>query len=100
MRLLSAVVISACLGLTSAPLAHASSPDAWAALFKKAEAACKKASGLKDSAMIGKPVDFSSAVLVRIEGIWPQPHMKAAKAKFACLYTKRTHRAEAAESVD
>ena len=100
MRFLSAAVISACLGLTSSPLAHASSPDAWAALFKKAETACKKASGLKDAVMIGKPVDFSSAVLVRIEGIWPQPHMNAAKAKFACLFAKRTHKAEAVEALD
>jgi hypothetical protein len=45
----------------------------------------------------GKPVDFSDKVLVIVDGIWPQPHMKNAPARFACLYDKRSRTAEVAE---
>jgi hypothetical protein len=36
-------------------------------------------------------------VLVIVDGTWPQPHMKNAHARFACLYDKRMRTAEAAE---
>lgn len=76
--------------------AHASSPEAWTELFKRASAACAKASELK-KLRTGKPVDFSDKVLVIVDGNWPQPHMKNAPARFACLYDKRARTAEAAE---
>ena len=42
-------------------------------------------------------VDFTDKVLVIVDGIWPQPHMKNAPARFACLYDKRARTAETAE---
>lgn len=75
---------------------QASSPDAWTELFKRASAACEKASKLK-KAKAGTPVDFPDKVLVIVDGIWPQPHMKNAAARFACLYDKRTRTAVTAE---
>lgn len=77
--------------------ALASSPDAWDALFRKAGQACLRQSELKSAKVSGQPVDFSAAVLVIVEGRWPQPHMKDARARFACLYDKKTGRAEAQE---
>ena len=41
-----------------------------------------------------------TTVLVIVEGRWPQPHMNNAKARFACLYGKRSGRAEARELSD
>ena len=55
-----------------------------------------KASELK-KAKAGTPVDFADKVLVIVDGTWPQPHMKNAAARFACLYDKRARTAEAAE---
>ena len=83
--------------LAAAAPAGASSPDKWAELVQRASAACAKASELK-KAKAGAPVDFSDKVLVMVDGLWPQPHMKNAPARFACLYDKRTQRAEAAEA--
>lgn len=74
-----------------------SSSDKWAELMQRASAACIKASELK-KAKASMPVDFSDKVLVMVDGIWPQPHMKNAPARFACLYDKRTQKAEAAEA--
>jgi hypothetical protein len=75
---------------------QASSPEAWAELFRRASAACVKASELK-KAKAGTPIDFSDKVLVIVEGTWPQPHMKNAAARLACLYDKRTRAAEVAD---
>lgn len=90
------LAFAAGLMLAAGP-AGASSPDAWAELFSKAQAACFKASGLKAPKTIGKPTDFSDRVLVLVSGRWPQPHMKNAKATFACLYGKASGTAEAQE---
>lgn len=91
-RLLAVVVIVACTDSSS----HAATPEAWADLMKRASAACITASGLKN-AKAGKPADFSDKVVVPVDGRWPQPHMKNATARFACLYDKRARTAEAAE---
>lgn len=88
----SVVAVSLCLG---AP-ALASSPKAWAELFARASKACIKASELID-ATAGEPLDFQDKVLVMVDGRWPQSHMKNASARFACLYDKRSRRAEARE---
>ena len=91
-----AIILALGLIAAGAESARASSPDAWAELFKRASAACAKASELK-KVRTGKPVDFSDKVLVIVDGIWPQPHMKNAPARFACLYDKHARTAEAAE---
>ena len=87
------------LGITAGtlPQSFASTPGKWAELTQQASAACVKASGLK-KAKAGMPVDFSDKVLVMVDGIWPQAHMKNAPAHFACLYDKRSRKAEANEA--
>ena len=92
----AAIIIAATLVVGSAATTQASSPDAWAELFKRAATACAKASELKKP-QTGTPVDFQDKVLVIVNGTWPQPHMKNAPARFACLYDKRSHKAEANE---
>lgn len=77
--------------------AEASSPDKWTELMQRASAACAKASELKKP-VTGKPVDFTDKVLVIVDGVWPQAHMKNAPARFACLYDKRAKTAEATEA--
>jgi len=77
--------------------AFAASPDKWAELMQRASTACAKASQLK-GAKTGTPVDFSDKVLVMVDGVWPQPHMKNAPGRFACLYDKRAQTAEANEA--
>ena len=90
------VICAAAILVLSHAYSQASSPEAWTELFKKASATCAKASELKKP-RTSKPVDFSDKVLVIVDGIWPQPHMKNAPARFACLYDKRTRTAETAE---
>ena len=92
------VTLILALGLVSgsAATARASSPDAWTELFKRASAACVKASELR-KAKAGTPVDFSDKVLVIVDGHYPQPHMKNAAARFVCLYGKASRTAEVRE---
>ena len=97
MKLGSVSLFVAAAMVASVTAALGSSSDKWAELMQKASAACIKASELK-KAKAGTPVDFSDKVLVMVDGTWPQPHMKNAVARFACLYDKRTQKAEAAEA--
>ena len=80
----------------SAASSNAATPEAWADLMKRASETCTTASGLK-KAKASKLVDFSDKVLVAVDGNWPQPHLKNAAARFACLYDKRSQTAEAME---
>jgi hypothetical protein len=89
------IVLLGALAFSTLPV-QASSPEAWAELFRRASAACVKASELK-KAKAGTPIDFSDKVLVIVEGTWPQPHMKNAAARLACLYDKRSRAAEIAD---
>ena len=73
----------ACMPATSA---WASSPDAWQALYKQTADACLKKSALKKPKIVEGPVLFSSAILYRIKGGWPQPHMKGKTGKVYCLH--------------
>lgn len=95
---MKAVALVLVLGLAggSVTQAEASSPEAWAELFKRASTACVKASELR-KARAGTPVDFSDKVLVVVDGHYPQPHMKNAAVRFACLYDKRARTTEVAE---
>lgn len=89
---LSAVVVLASLATPGL----ASSPDAWQELWKKSEAACIKASGLRE----GKSnvlVDFDTSVMRIVEGRYPQPHMNNAMGTTYCLYDKKTGKTEIAE---
>jgi heat shock protein HslJ len=84
--------------LLAAP-APAATPEAWAKLDKASEAACLKAANL-GGATIGPPIRFSDRTGVDarvVTGMWPQPHMKGAKANMLCLYNRKNKRVEVQE---
>jgi hypothetical protein len=94
---LKPVALAAVLLAVAAGCAHASSSDAWAELYAKAGAACTKASGLNATKLRGQPVDFQAAVLMIVDGRYPQAHMKNAKGTSYCLYDKVSGKVEATE---
>ncbi|WP_432217674.1 hypothetical protein ACREYJ_23165 [Pseudomonas kribbensis] len=76
-----------------APLAHASSPDAWAAYDKTVLASCTKASGLKDAKPVGNAAQFDDRVgytALLLQGQYPQKHMKGQQGTELCLYNKKS----------
>ncbi|MGY2442099.1 hypothetical protein [Pseudomonas sp. SDO52101_S400] len=76
-----------------APLAHASSPDAWAAYDKAVLASCTKASGLKDAKPVGNAAQFDDRVgytALLLQGQYPQKHMKGQQGTELCLYNKKS----------
>jgi hypothetical protein len=97
MKTTTVIILALGISATAAAPGLASTPAKWAELMQQASAACVKASGLK-KAKGGAPVVFSDKVLVTVNGIWPQPHMKNAPAHFACLYDIRNRTAEANEA--
>ncbi len=89
----------AAASLSLAAPANASAPDAWMKVDKASEAACLKAVNLT-GATVGPPTRYSDRFPVDariVEGIWPQPHMKGAKARMLCLYNRKSKRAEVQE---
>ncbi|MCU0118537.1 hypothetical protein N8H74_09760 [Pseudomonas sp. B2M1-30] len=84
----------ACLCLIALPpLAHASSPDAWAAYDKAVLASCTKASGLKNAKPVGNAAQFDDRVgytALLLQGQYPQKHMKGAQGTELCLYSKKS----------
>lgn len=79
--------------------AFSATPDAWAKVDAASSAACVKAANLV-GAIAGPPIRYSDKVLIDarvVEGSWPQPHMKGAKAKMLCLYNRKTKRVEVQE---
>lgn len=80
--------------------AAASTSASYAALDRKSAAACIKAAALKRS-KIGPAVRFSDTLLIdarTVTGIWPQRHMKGARAEMLCLYNRRTGAVETQEA--
>jgi heat shock protein HslJ len=87
--------------LLAAP-AIAATPDSYAKLDKASEAACLGAAKL-NGAKAGPPTRFSDRTgwdARIIEGSWPQPHMKGAKARMLCLYDRKNKRVEVQELVE
>ena len=83
-----------------APLAHASSPDAWAAYDKAVLASCTKASGLKNAKPVGNAAQFDDRVgytALLLQGQYPQKHMKGAQGTELCLYSKKSKTAYVTE---
>lgn len=79
--------------------AFASTPDKWAKVDAASQAACLKGAKLAD-ALSGPPIRYSDNFLIEarvVEGIWPQPHMKGAKARMLCLYNRKNKRVEIQE---
>ncbi|AXJ06815.1 hypothetical protein CFN16_22580 [Pseudomonas fluorescens] len=76
-----------------APLAHASSPDAWAAYDKTVLTSCTKASGLKNAKPVGNAAQFDDRVgytALLLQGQYPQKHMKGQQGTELCLYNKKS----------
>lgn len=91
--------LAAIFTLVVAAPSFASTPDKWAKLDMASQAACLKASGL-NSPQVGPPTRFSDNILMDarvVEGTWPQPHMKGAKARMLCLYNRKNKRVEVQE---
>lgn len=82
--------------LASAGGAFASSPDAWDDLWKKSEAACLKASKLRQ-AKSNVVLDFEAVVVRVVNGRHPQPHLKNLPGTVYCLYDKKSGKTEIAE---
>ncbi|WP_085745341.1 MULTISPECIES: hypothetical protein [unclassified Pseudomonas] len=83
-----------------APLAHASSPDAWAAYDKAVLASCTKASGLKNAKPVGNAAQFDDRVgytALLLQGQYPQKHMKGQQGTELCLYNKKSKTAFVSE---
>ncbi|MFN6339067.1 MAG: hypothetical protein ACK41W_10150 [Cyanobacteriota bacterium] len=100
------------LGLV-APVARASSPDAWRAYDREVRSACLKASGLLQPRVLGERIDVPVALAspdgntplisaLLIEGRSPQAHMGGQRGRELCLFEQRTRRATvaAAEHLD
>jgi len=67
--------------LAASGLASASSGEAWNKLQADTRKACLAKSGFKNAKVVEGPVMFANAVLYRIGGNWPQPHMKGKYGK-------------------
>lgn len=96
------LMLSGAISLAIASPIHASTPDNWAKLDATTQAACAKASGLT-STTVSPSVRFSDKLLVDarvIEGVWPQPHMKGARASMLCVYNRKTKHVEVQEMAD
>jgi heat shock protein HslJ len=92
-------MISAAVAIAAAAPAFAATLDAWAKVDAASQAACVKAANLS-GATAGPPIRYSDKFLIDariIDGTWPQPHMKGAKAKMLCLYNRKTKRVEVQE---
>lgn len=92
------LLISA-MSLAIATPSYAATPDSWAKLDAATQAACIKVSGLTN-ATASPPIRFSDKLLMDarvIEGVWPQPHMKGARASMLCLYNRKTKQVEVQE---
>ena len=84
-----------------APLAQASSPDAWAKLDADSAKACITASGFT-KAKVSASTHFSDAAgydVRVVSGVYPQKHMKGASGKMLCLYGRKSKLVEVQELV-
>lgn len=91
--------IGVAIAFAVAAPAFAATPDSWAKLDAASEAACIKVANLS-GAKVGPPIRYSDKTMVDVrvvEGAWPQPHMKGAKARMLCLYNRKTKRVEVQE---
>ena len=78
-------------------VAWASSPDAWAELQAKAEAACMAASGLDGAEVVAPATNFEHHVFVVVKGKYASGAMAGEESEWVCLYDKEQDAAEARE---
>lgn len=84
--------------LAACATASASTDAAWKSLFAQTRAACIQASGLKTPKVALGPIQFSSAIAYRINGTWPQAHMKGRRGTVYCLHPYPDGKPEIAEA--
>jgi len=92
----SSIVIIPFLLLASTPAVLASSHQAWRDHFREAEQKCLKASEFVKPEPVGRFLLFDDSVgydVLRIQGKYPQPHMKNATGQGICLFNKKTRKA-------
>ena len=92
LKQLVTTVLALSLMLGAVPAAQASSPDAWAELFAKANAACIKATPLSGAKVRSETADFAGAVLLVVDG----RHPNGSRGVSYCLYDKATAKTETA----
>ena len=93
------LILTGMLAMLASP-ALASSPDAWAQLYRQAGQRCVAASRLKN-AQASKPIVFSDAsgqLAMLVTGTFPQRHMKGASGTSLCLYDRRSKTAQVEEA--
>ena len=91
----------AALILAIATPAVAASPDASAQGLSDAKLACRKASDLKNAAVVGTPLVFSDTngkTAILVTGISRPDHMKGARGTMLCLYDRASRTAEVTEA--
>ena len=97
---LSTFIATACLALmVAASPALSATSQSYQALDRATATACIRASGLRDG-HAGAVTRFSDTAGVdarTVTGVWPQAHMRGARATLLCLYDRRTRRAETQE---
>lgn len=77
--------------------AHASSPEAWAALDNKVRAACQKASDLKDPVVAQLYLRYSDKLPIEARMVRGAYKKSGAITSLLCLYDRRTGYAETQE---
>ena len=100
---LSAIRLTCWLGvaLYGAPVAPASTPEAWSAYQQEVAKACVAASVLRHARVAGERVDFDDDAglsVLLIAGEYPQPHMKNQRGRELCLFDKHTRTARMANA--
>ncbi|WNW13622.1 hypothetical protein RRX38_21485 [Pseudomonas sp. DTU_2021_1001937_2_SI_NGA_ILE_001] len=91
------LLASLALGITQA---QASTPQSWKQLDKTAQAACLKASQLKDVKTIGNSARFADTVgydALLLEGRYPQKHMNNRRGTELCLFHRQSGQASVTE---
>lgn len=86
--------------ITVATQAHASSPDAWAALDKKMIDSCIKVSQLKNAKPAGESAEFDDNLgynALLLKGQYRQAFMKGKTGTELCLYDRKHKRAQVSE---
>lgn len=66
--------------------ALASHKGLWNKIRQDTRRACLEASEFKDPKILEGPLMFTSAVMYRVGGVWPQAHMDGQSGKVYCLH--------------
>jgi hypothetical protein len=89
---------AAALLTLAAGSAQASTPESWNDLRVRSDKACiAAAQELRNVRVTAYGDTFQSVTVSSLEGVYKTRHMKGARGKAACVFDKRTGRAEVQE---